>query len=233
VILPSLARDQAAAAGESFSRTLDWALRLILVIAMPAAVALLVIGDSILTTLFLYRKTTSLDIEMSAYALAAVAFGLTAFMLIKVLAPGYYSRQDMRTPVRIGIIAIVANMLLSVALVIPLHMYWRLGHVGLALATSLAAWINAGLLARGLLQVGVFRPQPGWGRFALQLAGATIAMGAVLILLDPATAQWLPWPWWRRVAVLLAICGAGFAVYVGTLWLTGVRPRHLRGPARA
>jgi putative peptidoglycan lipid II flippase len=232
VILPSLARDQAAAASENFSRTLDWALRLILIIAMPAAVALLVIGDSILTALFLYRKTTPHDIEMSAYALAAVAVGLTAFMLIKVLAPGFYSRQDMKTPVRIGIMAMVANMVLSLVLVVPMHMYWRLGHVGLALATSLAAWLNAGLLARGLLRAGVFRPEPGWGRFAAQLAAATIAMAAVLVLLDPANAQWLPWPWWQRVSVLLALCGAGFAVYVGVLWLTGMRPRQLRAPAR-
>ena len=232
VILPSLARDQAAAASENFSRTLDWALRLILIIAMPAAVALLVIGDSILTALFLYRKTTPFDIAMSAYALAAVAVGLTAFMLIKVLAPGYYSRQDMKTPVRIGIVAMAANMVLSLALVVPLHYYWRLGHVGLALATSLAAWINAGLLARGLLRAGVFRPQPGWWRFGAQLGGATIAMAAVLVLLDPATSQWQPWPWWQRVAVLLALCGGGFAVYVGALWAAGLRPRHLRGPAR-
>jgi putative peptidoglycan lipid II flippase len=232
VILPSLARDQAAAASENFSRTLDWALRLILIVAMPAAVALLVIGDSILTALFLYRKTTPHDIAMSAYALAAVALGLAAFMLIKVLAPGFYSRQDMRTPVRIGIVAMVANMLLSVVLVVPMHMYWRLGHVGLALATSLAAWINAGLLARGLLRAGVYRPQPDWGRFAAQLGAATLAMAIALMLLDPPMGQWQPWPWWQRVSTLLALCAAGFAVYAGTLWLAGVRPRQLRGPAR-
>jgi putative peptidoglycan lipid II flippase len=230
VILPSLARDQAAAASDNFSRTLDWALRLI--IAVPATVALLVIGDSILTALFLYRKTTQYDIAMSAYALAAVAVGLTAFMLIKVLAPGYYSRQDMRTPVRIGIIAMVANMVLSLALVVPLHMYWRLGHVGLALATSLAAWINAALLARGLLRAGVFRPQPGWWRFAAQLGAATVAMTAALVLLDPAAPQWQPWRWWQRVAVLLGLCGAGLATYIGVLWAGGLRLRHLRGPAR-
>lgn len=233
VILPSLARDQAAAASENFSRTLDWALRLILVIALPAAVALWVVGHSILTTLFLYRKTTPLDISMSAYALAAVASGLAAFMLIKVLAPGYYARQDMKTPVRIGVIAMAANMVLSLVLVLPFHYYWQLGHVALALATSLAAWINAGLLARGLFRAGVFRPEPGWRRFGVQLAFATAVMALVLLAADPSAAQWQSWPWWQRVAVLAALCGAGLAAYVGALWGGGLRPRHLRGPARA
>jgi putative peptidoglycan lipid II flippase len=232
VILPSLSRDQAAAASGNFSRTLDWALRLILVIATPAAVALWAIGHSILTALFLYRKTTPEDIAMSAYSLAAVAFGLTAFMLIKVLAPGYYARQDMKTPVRIGIVSMVSNMVLSLALVVPFHMFWRLGHVGLALATSLAAWVNAGLLARGLVRVGVFRPEPGWARFGAQLALATAAMALVLVLGDPSAAQWQAWPWWQRVAVLAVLCGAGLAVYVGALWAAGLRPRQLRAPAR-
>jgi putative peptidoglycan lipid II flippase len=232
VILPSLSRDQAAAATGNFSRTLDWALRLILVIGMPAAVALFTIGHSILIALFLYRKTTPHDILMSAYALAAIALGLSAFMLIKVLAPGYYARQDMKTPVRIGVISMLANMVFSLLLVIPLHMYWRLGHVGLALATSLAAWVNAGLLARGLFKAGVFAPQPGWRRFGMQLIFATLTMAMVLAVLDPAADQWQLWPWWQRVIVLAGLCCAGLAVYGGTLWIGGLRPRHLRSPAR-
>jgi putative peptidoglycan lipid II flippase len=120
-----------------------------------------------------------------------------------------------------------------VALVVPMHMYWRLGHVGLALATSLAAWINAGLLARGLLRTGVFRPEPGWRRFGAQLGGATVAMAAILVALDPGVAQWQAWPWWQRVAILLALCAAGFLAYAGTLWLAGLRPRQLRPPARS
>src|SRR5690606_21132976 len=105
VILPSLSRNRAAGSSEAFSQTLNWALRLILLIGMPAAVALFVLGPSILMTLFQYRETTPFDIRMSALSLAAIATGLTAFMLIKVLAPGFYARQDMKTPVRIGITA--------------------------------------------------------------------------------------------------------------------------------
>src|SRR5690606_18024531 len=110
VILPALSRTRAHASIADFSRTLDWALRMILLIALPAAIALFVLGHSILVSLFQYRSTTAFDVQMSAYALMAIATGLPAFMLIKVLAPGYYARQDMRTPVRIGIIAMVANM---------------------------------------------------------------------------------------------------------------------------
>lgn len=231
VILPSLARDQADASVQGFSRTMDWALRLILLIGMPASVALFVLGRSILIALFQYRQTTAFDVLMSSYALAAIAIGLSAFMLIKILAPGYYARQDMRTPVRIGVIAMVSNMVFNLILVIPLHLYWRLGHVGLALATSLSAWLNAGLLARGLLRTGVFRPQPGWRRFWAQLLLASAAMGLTLWGLDPSPELWQRWAWWHRVGVLSALCAAGFAVYGGLLLATGLRLRHLRGPA--
>jgi putative peptidoglycan lipid II flippase len=232
VILPSLSRNAALADGGNFSRTLDWALRLILLIGMPASMALLVIGHSIQTTLFRYGKTTALDVQMSSYALMAVSTGLSAFMLIKILAPGFYARQDMKTPVRIGIISMVANMLFNLLLVVPLHMYFRLGHVGLAAAMSLSAWLNAGLLARGLVQKGIFQPQAGWGRFGMQLGCATLALGLVLFALDhPLAEQWQGWLWWQRLPVLGGICAAGFAAYASVLYAFGMRVRHLRGPA--
>ncbi len=233
VILPSLARDQATASVEKFSRTLDWAMRMILLIGMPASVALFVMGYSIQLALFRYGHTLEHDVRMSSYALAAVSTGLSAFMLIKVLAPGYYARQDMRTPVRIGIISMVSNMVFNLILVIPLHMYYRLGHVGLALAMSLSGWLNAGLLAQGLRRSGVFAPQPGWGRFAAQLLLACAAMAVVLFALDPAGATWLGWRWWQRLPMVLGLCAAGFAVYVATLAVSGLRVRHLRDPSGA
>ena len=240
VILPSLSRDRASAQGEAFSRTLDWSIRLILLVALPASVALLVLGRSILTALFQYRETTAFDAMMSAYALAAIATGLTAFMLIKVLAPGYYARQDLRTPVRIGIIAMVANMVFNLLLVLPLHLSFKqgelalpLGHVGLALATSLAAWLNAGLLLRGLLRAGVYRPAPGTFAFAARLLFAALAMGVALWWFDPTPEQWQPWPWWQRLLVLLALCGGGMALYGALLTATGLRWRELRSPAHA
>lgn len=237
VILPSLSRDRAAIDETRFSATLDWALRLILLIGLPASVALLVLGLPILTALFQYRETTAFDVQMSSYALAAIATGLCAFMLIKVLAPGYYARQDLKTPVRIGIIAMVANMGLNLVLVLPLYLAHEsgrlalpLGHVGLALATSLAAWLNAGLLARGLLASGAYRPRPGWRRFGLQLLLASVAMGVALWWFSPPTALWQAWAWWQRVGVLTLLCGGGLALYGGLLFAGGVRFAHLRGP---
>jgi putative peptidoglycan lipid II flippase len=233
VILPSLARDQATASPVNFSRTLDWALRLILLIGMPASVALMVVGQSIQITLFRYGKTTAHDVLMSSYALTAVSTGLSAFMLIKILAPGFYARQDMKTPVRIGVISMIANMVFNLMLVIPLHLYWRLGHVGLAAAMSLSAWLNAGLLARGLFAAGVFRPEPGWRRFIGQLLLASLSMGLVLWWFDPGAERWLDWPWWQRVAILALLCSAGIIAYFGALGAAGLRPRQLRSPARS
>lgn len=231
VILPSLSRDRAIADNGNFSRTLDWAVRMILLIGMPASVALIVSGYSIQLALFRYGHTLEHDIRMSSYALAAVSTGLSAFMLIKVLAPGFYARQDTRTPVRIGIIAMVSNMVFNLILVIPLHMYWKLGHVGLALATSLSAWLNAGLLARGLFSAGVYRPQPGWGRFLLHLALACAAMAVVLVALDPGANAWLSWVWWRRLPAVVGLCAVAFAAYACVLMGFGLRLHHLRGPS--
>jgi putative peptidoglycan lipid II flippase len=231
VILPSLSRDQASASMQSFSRTLDWGVRLVLLIGMPASVALLLIGHSIQLALFRYGETTAHDVQMSSYALAAISIGLSAFMLIKVLAPGFYARQDVRTPVRIGVIAMVANMVFNLILVVPLHMSLKMGHVGLALATALAAWVNAGLLARGLLKQRIYIPQPGWRAFALKLTLACTAMGSLLWLADPGDAVWLGWSWWQRVPVLLSLCGAGIAVYAGVLFAMGLRIKDLRGPS--
>jgi putative peptidoglycan lipid II flippase len=116
-------------------------------------------------------------------------------------------------------------------LVIPLHLFFRLGHVGLALATSLSAWLNAGLLARGLFRAGVFQPQPGWRRFWLHLILACAAMALVLTTLDPGADTWLRWPWWRRLPTIVGLCAAAFAAYAGVLAAFGLRPRHLRGPS--
>ncbi len=233
VILPSLSRDKANASATNFSSTLDWAIRLILLIGVPASVALMVVGHSIQIALFRYGKTTAHDILMSSYALTAVSTGLCAFMLIKVLAPGFYARQDMKTPVRIGVIAMVANMVFNLILVTPLHFYGHLGHVGLAAAMSLSAWLNAGLLARGLVTAEIYQPQPGWRHFFAQLLLAALAMGALLWLLDPAAERWLAWPWWQRVGALAALCSAGFAAYCAALWATGLRPQQLRAPTRS
>lgn len=231
VILPGLSRQQASESTQAFSATLDWAIRMVLFIGVPAAVALMVLAEPILMTLFQYGKLTTNDVIMASFSLQAYALGLLAFMLIKVLAPGYFSRQDTKTPVKIGIIAMAANMLMNIALVVPLHLYWQLGHIGLALATSLAAFLNAGLLYRGLRRAQVYQPRPGFIRHLLCLLSAAVAMAGLLLWLCPEQQVWSAWLWWQRTLQILWLCAAGAVCYFTCLLLLGIRPRDLRpGP---
>lgn len=229
VILPRLSRLHSGAAPARFRDTLDWGLRFVLLIAAPATLALVLIAEPVLTALF-YDGASMVrrDIEMAAFSLRAFALGLIAFMCIKVLASGFYSRQDTRTPVTIGIVAMVANMVLNLLFVIPLHHYFRLGHAGLALATALAAWLNAGLLLRGLWRAGVYRPGREWLRFAAVLGMANVAMALVLHWLLGWVQDWAALSFWPRAGAMLAVCGAGLLTYVAGLWLGGVRLRDFR-----
>lgn len=239
VILPNLSRHHSASSTEAYSQTLDWALRMVLIIAVPAAAALILLAEPILATLFLYGDVmTPRDMTMATYSLRAYSLGLVAFMLIKVLAPGFFARQDMRTPVRIGVIAMVSNMFLNLLFVVPLHHYWQVGHVGLALATSISAFLNAGLLFYALRKKAIYAPSRSWLRFMFSLTVAAGAMLAVLMLaaghfgaLDAR--EWQQLSWWQRSTGIAVVCGSGFAVYIAVLWLSGMRPSDLRGPAKA
>ena len=222
VILPSLSTKHAEKSGEAFAKTLDWAVRMILLIAVPAALALTVLAEPLLFTLFQYGAMTVHDVDMAALSLRAYAVGLLAFMLIKVLAPGFYARQDTKTPVKIGIIAMAANMVFNLLLV-----FW-LDHAGLALATSLSAFLNAGLLWLTLRREGVFVWQPGWGRFLLQLIPATAVMVALLILLMPEVSEWAGFSWQQRVLWLSTLVAAGGGSYLLILILAGLRLRDIR-----
>ncbi|WP_302682507.1 MULTISPECIES: murein biosynthesis integral membrane protein MurJ [Cobetia] len=222
VILPALSKRHAEQSLEHFQKMLDWALRSVLLIGVPAALALGVLAEPLLITLFHYGAMTDNDVVMSAQSLRAYSFGLLAFMLIKVLAPGFYARQDTKTPVKIGIIAMVANMAFNLALIVPL------AHAGLALATALSAFLNAGLLARGLYRDGVLRFQSGWGRYSLTLIGGCALMGGGLMWLSPDWTTWLGWGLWERCAMMGALVVGGVLAYAVWLGLCGVRPRHFR-----
>ena len=230
VILPNLSAHRAAAREDQFASTLDWAMRSVLLIGLPATLALILLAEPILITLFQYGALTPTDVDMASLSLRAYSLGLIAFMLIKILAPGYYARKDTATPVKIGIIAMAANMVMNLAFVLPLLWYFNVGHVGLALATSASAWLNAGLLLRGLLKQGVFTWQPGWGAYILRLFAATSAMTAVVLLLGEGADVWLDWSWQRRSLEILLVCGAGIAAYLLAHVLCGTRMRHLRAP---
>jgi len=236
VILPNLSRHYIAESQRAFSETLDWALKTILMIAVPAAVALALLAEPILLTLFYYGEVMTMrDMSMAALSLRAYAAGLIGFMLIKVLAPGFFARQDMRTPVRIGIIAMVANMALNLLLVIPLHAYWQIGHMGLATATSISAFINALLLFLALRRDHIYRPAAGWLRFFVVLLCAVTAMLVVLIILlgyMGGTEAWQQQSWWQRVFDIILLCCAGFMAYAGSLFMAGFRLSDFRGPAK-
>jgi putative peptidoglycan lipid II flippase len=224
VILPSLSRSHANGSEEEFSRTLDWALRLVLLIGIPSAIGLFLLSRPMLATLFNYGDFAAHDVSMAGLSLMAYALGLPGFMLIKVLAPAFYSRKDPRTPVRIAVIALVTNMLLNLAFVIPMV---RLGiqgpHAGLALATSIAAWVNAGLLYRTLQRRNIYRPQQGWPRLLAQAVLAGGVLAALLVWVVPGTGEWLAWTAGRRVTQLVVWVLAGIATYFVALRFAGLR----------
>ena len=223
VILPALSGRHAAQDSAAFARTLDWAVRLVFLIAAPAALALMLLATPLMSTIFYHGEITAYDIGRMTLSLQAYACGLLAFMLIKVLAPGYYARQDTKTPVKIGIQAMIVNMVLNLALVGPLD------HVGLALATSLSAYYNVFMLYRGLRKTGVYQPQTGWGRFLLSLLLANGVLGGISFWLMGAPSGWLEMDLWARVGQLSLIVAAGILAYFFILALMGLRPRHLRG----
>jgi len=222
VILPRLSRQHASAEVAGFSRTLDWALRWALLIGVPASVALILLAGPLLSALFQYGAFTAHDVAMASRSLMAFAFGLVAFMLIKVLAPGFYARQDTRSPVKYGVIAMVANTVLVLILV------WPLAHVGLALATSLAAFLNAGLLFVNLRRREIYQPGAGWPKFLAQLCVATVAMGLVLWFGAGDLAQWASASARERLWHLTGLIAGGGGTYLLVALAVGIRPRHLQ-----
>ena len=229
VILPNLSRQHASSSKEAFAATLDWACRLAILIALPAAVGLGILAAPLLTTLFFGGQFVAADVGMATLSLMAYSLGLLGFTLVKILAPGYFARQDTRTPVRIGIIALVVNMALNVAIVVPwARAGWPGPHAGLALATSLSAFLNAGLLWRGLRRRGVWQSSPGWGRFLLQVATACSVMAVLLLEFVPAPAAWMEADLARRSAWLLLAVAGGAGTYVLVLLTVGLRLAALR-----
>lgn len=231
VILPNLSQKHAAGDPKAFSQMLDWALRWVLVIALPAAVALAVLAGPILSTLFLYGDFRPLDVEMASISLLVYSSGLIGFILVKVLAPGYFARQDTKTPVKVGLIAMVSNMLMNVLFVVPmLQLGWTAPHAGLALATSISAFINAGLLYLGLRKAGVFSPQSGWMKLFFQTTLAVTVMGILIFVISGELSFWITATASQRILQLSWIIPLGALSYFIVLWLTGVRFSQLRRP---
>ncbi|MFP8966638.1 murein biosynthesis integral membrane protein MurJ [Pokkaliibacter sp. CJK22405] len=225
VILPSLSRHHAGKSAEQFSRTLDWAIFMVLLIGIPAALALGMLAEPLLITLFHYGALTEHDIAMSAQSLRAYSVGLLAFMLIKVLAPGFYARQDTKTPVKIGMVAMISNMVLNLLLIGPM------AHAGLALATSISAFLNAGLLAWGLKKAGVLHRHEGWFKRGFMLLMANVALIAFLYFLVPAENNWFGWSTVQRIWHMALIIVVAVVLYLVVVFASGLRVRHLRASA--
>jgi putative peptidoglycan lipid II flippase len=219
ILLPSLAKAHSEAAGEEYSRLLDWGLRLTLMLALPAAVALAIIAVPLIATLFMYGEFAPTDLAMTRQALVAYSVGLLGLILVKVLAPGFYARQDIRTPVKIAIVTLLATQVMNVAFIVPLR------HAGLALAIGLGACLNAGLLYRRLRRAGIYAPQPGWQDFTLKVLAALAVMAVALWFAMGPEAWWIGARGMSRILRLCALVGVGSAVYFGTLWALGFRPR--------
>ena len=228
VTLPYLSRLWSNELVEAFSQTLDWSMRIALLVATPASLGLLMLADPLIATLFYGGSFDAHAVGMTALALQAYAFGLLGFSFVKILAPAFFAREDTATPVRVAVISLIVNALLSIVLAWYLtRTGYAAPHVGLALATSVAACVNALLLYRGLRRDGVLRHSAGWPALLLQVAAASAGMCAVLGVL------YRPLPWWLEQTFLvrsawLALCiVAGAGCYVIVLLLLGLRPRRL------
>jgi putative peptidoglycan lipid II flippase len=226
VILPTLSRRHAENSPEAFSHTLDWALRLNILFGLPAAVGLFLLAGPVLATLFFSAAFDHHDVEMATRSLMAYAPGLVAIMLIKVLAPGFYGRQDTKTPVRIGIIAMGVNMVLNIILVFPLD------HAGLALATTLSSILNAYLLYHALRKGGIYTPTAGWAVLLSRALAATLVMAALLWWGAGDIGEWLVGSGTSRVWWLTGLIASAILVYFLTLLILGVRPSHFRSVKR-
>jgi putative peptidoglycan lipid II flippase len=222
ILLPSLARTHASGTPEEYSRLLDWGLRLTLMLAAPAALGLAILAVPLIATLFQHGAFGPNDVDMTRRALVAYSVGLLGLILVKVLAPGFYARQDIRTPVKIGIVTLAVTQLFNLVFVFPL------GHAGLALAIGLGACLNAALLYRKLREKNIYLPQAGWGRFFGRLAVAMAAMGVTLWLMVGPDAFWHHGSVWARAGRLAGLVVAGAAVYFAALWLLGVRLRDFQ-----
>ncbi len=217
VILPSLAKHHADDNTEQYSALLDWSLRLAFLLALPAAVALWVLAIPMISTLYQYGRFTLNDVLQTRDALLGYSVGLLGLILVKILAPGFYARQIMKTPVKIAFLTVL------VAQTLALILMYRIGHAGLTLSTSIGASLNAALLFWYLRRHGIYRPSAGWLLFVCRVVIALFALGALLYWIAGPSSFWLGASLWAKVGRLAGVCAAGAVAYFASLWLLGFR----------
>jgi putative peptidoglycan lipid II flippase len=217
ILLPSLSRSFASGNHDEYCRLMDWGLRLCFLLALPSAVALGILAKPLTVSLFQYGKFTPFDAQMTQRALIAYSVGLMGLIVVKVLAPGFYSRQDIKTPVRIAIVTLVMTQLMNLAFIGPLK------HAGLSLSIGLAACLNASLLYWQLRKQNIFTPQAGWGRFLTRLIIAVIVMAAALLGMLYVMPDWAQGNMAHRLARLMVVVVVGVVAYFATLAVLGFR----------
>jgi len=223
VILPHLSREASVKSREQYSRALDWGLRLLLLIGIPAGLGLIFFAMPLIASCFAYGKFTPYDVLMTQKSLTALALGVPAFMMVKVLASGFYAQQNIKTPVKVGAIAMVVNSILCAVLI------WPLAHAGLALASSIAGYVNCGTLLFLLIKRKLFQPSSGWKKYLLQLFLANTLMCIYLYHMTGAIDFWLDQPLYWRLLMLLGHVFIAAFLYFLVLGLTGLRPSQFRG----
>jgi len=237
VILPSLSKHHAENSQAQFSATMDWALRLLCLIVLPASVALLTLAGPLTVAIFHYGEFTDADARMTQAALMAYSFALLGWSMVKVLAPGFFARQDTKTPMRTAMWSLGITMGLNVVLVVAAQLMNKLAtpglHIALALTNAIGALANSYLLYRALRKQGVFVPSVGWVALLLRILLANFAMGAALYFFAGGTAQWLELATWTRIWRLALCVVGGAGVYFAVLWLVGARIEHFRFHAPA
>lgn len=250
VILPHLSSRHSATDPLGYSKGLDWGLRLCLMIGVPSCIGLILCAGPLVATLFQYGNFTPDHARMTSLSVMTQSIAVPAFLLVKVLAPAFFSRQDTRTPVKAAVVSVIANVLFTFLLLAGLLWFTDMGqaalaktggrwfaalghipgaHALLALAIALAGWLNAAQLWWYLRRESVYQIQPGWARFLRQISVAGLTMALVLLGVLWLWPDWTPWSWWERALRLAALVGTGGAVYAVLLLLQGIRPRDLRG----
>ncbi len=219
ILLPSLSKHYADKSHEEYSRLLDWGLRLTFMLALPAALALGMVAIPLLSTFFQHGEFKPHDVDMTRQALVGYSVGLIGMLLVKILAPGFYARQDIRTPVKIGIVTLVATQGMNLLFAFGLH----LNHAGLALSTSLSACLNSAILFHFLRKRDIYRPEPGWPKFFAKLGVALVALGLTLWFGMGPESHWYATSGWTRALHLMALVVGGVVVYFSVLFALGFR----------
>ncbi|WP_297474646.1 murein biosynthesis integral membrane protein MurJ [uncultured Photobacterium sp.] len=222
VILPALSRKHVDKSPQQFADTMDWGVRMVLILGIPAMLGMITLAKPMLMVMFMRGEFDLYDVNQTAMSLWVVSAGLLNYMLIKVFAPGYYARQDTKTPVKIGIIAMVSNMVFN-GIFAPFY-----GYVGLSIASVLSALLNAGLLYRGLHKENIYRVSRQTLFFVLRLVIAGVVMVSGLLWFSPTTDQWLAFHLFERITWLFGLILGGSGIYLLCAIILGVRPRHLR-----